>query len=157
MRVQAQSKVLQTADMGIFLRVFPQLESITSSIVTQLEACIAKAKEGRGSSAEGVASIFLELRPLTAAYASYAGVSEEAATTLLSSTFSDYMASKAKDLMPLTLEQHLQAPFDAMHRYLVSLGDLTHPWHARLRVAPPHSLSASRTPHPRCNWRPCWS
>ena len=37
LRTQQQSKALQTADMGIFLRAFPQLEAVTESIVSQLE------------------------------------------------------------------------------------------------------------------------
>jgi len=131
-RVQQQSKVLQTAEMGKFLQTFPSLENVTETIVAQLEARTREVNDSSWEKAACIGDIFLDLKSLSTLYTSYASAYDEAFHVLSSNMFSDYVASIAQDLAPLTLDQHLKAPFDAMTRYQVQLKtllDLTPPEH----------------------------
>lgn len=136
--VKQQGKALETADMCVFLRTYPQLEILTKGIASELETRIRCAQEGDYDwSSLCVGDIFLSLKPLASTYASYAAACEEATSILAQKEFTEYVNAINPGLLPLTLSQHLQAPFDAMNRYQVQLQALleeTQPTHLDYEV-----------------------
>jgi hypothetical protein len=162
-------------------QAYPQLEVVTSGLVAALGQRLTQAKKeasaaGGSSPVLMVAGAFMDvIKPLAAAYISYASgyeetseVSEEsvrwdnvqagARRALPSSHFHAMPTSSqvllarpefaalsasptlATRLAPLTLAQHLHAPFDAMQRYQTQLEAVleatpdTHPDHQPLLV-----------------------
>lgn len=119
-RTHQQSCALETPEMAIFLRTFPQLEAVTNTLVLDIEGRMKSSGKGEVC----VGDVFLDLKQMGNTYNSYASCYEEALAVLNSNHFADYCKGIAHDLMPLTLEQHLQAPFDAMKNYNIQLAAL---------------------------------
>lgn len=135
--VKQQGKALETADMCVFLRTYPQLEILTKGIASALETRIRSAQEGDEWASLCVGDIFMSLKPLASTYASYAAACEEATSILAQKEFTEYVNAISPGLSPLTLSQHLQAPFEAMNRYQVQLQallDETQPTHPDFEV-----------------------
>jgi len=131
-------KALKTADMCCFLRIYPQLEILTMGIASALETRIRSAQESDQWASLCVGDIFLGLKPLASTYASYAAACEEATSILAQKEFTEYVNTISPGLLPLTLSQHLQAPFDALNRYQVQLQallDETQPTHPDYEVS----------------------
>ena len=129
--------------MCVFLRIYPQLEILTKAVVSTLEARIRAAEETGDWASLCVGDIFMGLKPLASTYASYAAACEEATNILAQKEFTEYVNAVRPGLLPLTLSQHLQAPFDAMNRYQVQLQALleeTRPGHPDYEVGIPPSV-----------------
>jgi hypothetical protein len=135
--------------MCVFLKIYPQLEILTGHVTAELEKGLRRAlippgdgtnptavqiqiksenqdPRSRQSEAEGgpvlcVGGIFLGLKALMSTYNAYAAVWEEVTSVLGRKEFAEFKEAVSGRLLPLTLSQHLHAPFDAMHRYSVQL------------------------------------
>ena len=137
--MKQQGTALESANMCCFLRIYPQLEIRTKGVASALETRIRSAQEGEEWAFICVGDIFLGLKPLASTYTSYAAACEEATSILAQKEFTEYVNTISPGLLPLTLSQHLQAPFDAMHRYQVQLQallDETPPTHPDYEVGP---------------------
>ncbi|EWM23739.1 pleckstrin domain-containing protein [Nannochloropsis gaditana] len=149
LRRKQHANALRTADMWVFLKIYPQLEILTGHVTAELEKGLRRAlippgeganptavqiqiqienqePRSRQSEAEGgpvlcVGGIFLGLKALMSTYNAYAAVWEEVTSVLGRKEFAEFKEAVSGRLLPLTLSQHLHAPFDAMHRYSVQL------------------------------------
>ncbi|TFJ84714.1 hypothetical protein NSK_004178 [Nannochloropsis salina CCMP1776] len=149
LRRKQHANALRTADMCVFLKIYPQLEILTGHVTAELEKGLRRAlippgdgtnptavqiqiksenqdPRSRQSEAEGgpvlcVGGIFLGLKALMSTYNAYAAVWEEVTSVLGRKEFAEFKEAVSGRLLPLTLSQHLHAPFDAMHRYSVQL------------------------------------
>lgn len=119
------SRFLQTSEMSLFLKTFPQLCSLSGQLLTVLEEGVNKTSK---LSEVPIGNAFNQLVALSNTYSSYASSYEEAKELLLLSDSSNpskilqgFLQMISPAIMPLTIEQHLDAPLSTFSRYKVQL------------------------------------